>query len=70
VKYVAGKVALLHSVDSSALLDAIEARGAAQACLVQVNVARRGQQEGRRARRAAGAARSVRGRRSTSAARA
>ena len=39
VKYVAGKVALLHTVGSSALLDAIEARGAAQACLVQVNVA-------------------------------
>ena len=39
VKYVAGKVALLHSVSSPALLDAIEARGAAQACLVQVNVA-------------------------------
>ncbi len=39
VKYVAGKVALLHSVGSSALLDAIEARGAPQACLVQVNVA-------------------------------
>jgi len=39
VKYVAGKVALLHSVDSLALLDAIEARGAPQACLVQVNVA-------------------------------
>ena len=27
VKYVAGRVALLHSVDSAALLDAIEARG-------------------------------------------
>jgi pyridoxal phosphate enzyme (YggS family) len=39
VKYVAGKVALLHSVDSPALLDAIEARGAPQTCLVQVNVA-------------------------------
>jgi pyridoxal phosphate enzyme (YggS family) len=39
VKYVAGKVALLHSVGSLALLDAIEARGAPQACLVQVNVA-------------------------------
>ena len=39
VKYVAGKVALVHSIDSAALLDAFEARGAAQACLVQVNVA-------------------------------
>jgi pyridoxal phosphate enzyme (YggS family) len=39
VKYVAGKVALLHSVDSAALLDAVEARGVPQACLVQVNVA-------------------------------
>ena len=28
VKYVAGRVALMHSVDSPALLDAIEARGA------------------------------------------
>jgi pyridoxal phosphate enzyme (YggS family) len=39
VKYVAGKVALLHSIDSPALLDAVEARGVSQACLVQVNVA-------------------------------
>jgi pyridoxal phosphate enzyme (YggS family) len=39
VKYVAGKVALVHSIDSAALLDAFEARGAPQACLVQVNVA-------------------------------
>jgi len=39
VKYVAGRVALVHSVDSAALLDAIEARGVPQACLVQVNVA-------------------------------
>jgi pyridoxal phosphate enzyme (YggS family) len=39
VKYVAGRVALAHSVDSGALLDAIEARGAPQACLIQVNVA-------------------------------
>jgi len=39
VKYVAGKVALMHAVDSPALLDAIEARGAPQPCLVQVNVA-------------------------------
>jgi pyridoxal phosphate enzyme (YggS family) len=39
VKYVAGRVALVHSVDSPALLDAIEARGAPQPCLIQVNVA-------------------------------
>jgi len=39
VKVVAGRVALVHSVDSPALLDAIEARGAPQACLIQVNVA-------------------------------
>ena len=39
VKYVAGKVALVHSVDSPELLEAIEARGAPQACLIQVNVA-------------------------------
>jgi hypothetical protein len=39
VKYVAGKVALVHSIDSAALLDAFEARGAPQTCLVQVNVA-------------------------------
>ena len=39
VKYVAGRVALMHSVDSPALLDAIEARGAPQPCLVQVNIA-------------------------------
>lgn len=39
VKYVAGRVALMHSVDSPALLDALEARGAPQPCLVQVNVA-------------------------------
>jgi PLP dependent protein len=39
VKYVAGKAALVHSIDSAALLDAFEARGAAQACLIQVNVA-------------------------------
>jgi PLP dependent protein len=39
VKYVAGKAALVHSIDSPALLDAFEARGATQACLIQVNVA-------------------------------
>jgi pyridoxal phosphate enzyme (YggS family) len=39
VKYIAGKVALLHSIDSPALLDAVEGRGAPQACLIQVNIA-------------------------------
>ena len=39
VKYVAGKAALVHSIDSPALLDAFEARGATQTCLIQVNVA-------------------------------
>jgi pyridoxal phosphate enzyme (YggS family) len=46
VKYVAGQVALAHTVDSSALLEAIEARGAPQACLVQVNVAGEAQKRG------------------------
>ena len=46
VKYVAGQVALAHTVDSAALLDAIEARGVAQACLVQVNVAGEAQKRG------------------------
>jgi pyridoxal phosphate enzyme (YggS family) len=39
VKYVAGQVALIHAVDSTALLDAIASRGVPQDCLVQVNVA-------------------------------
>jgi len=42
VKYVAGKVALLHTVDSIELLDEVARRtpaGATQTCLVQVNVA-------------------------------
>jgi pyridoxal phosphate enzyme (YggS family) len=46
VKYVAGKVALVHSIDSAALLDAFEARGAAQACLIQVNVAAEASKKG------------------------
>jgi len=46
IKYVAGQVALAHTVDSAALLEAIEARGAPQACLVQVNVAGEGQKRG------------------------
>jgi pyridoxal phosphate enzyme (YggS family) len=46
VKYVAGQVALIHSVDSPALLAAIDARGAPQPCLVQVNVAGEAQKRG------------------------
>ncbi len=46
VKYVAGQAALIHAVDSATLLDAIEARGAPQACLVQVNVAGEAQKRG------------------------
>jgi PLP dependent protein len=46
VKYVAGQVALAHTVDSAALLEAIEARGLPQACLVQVNVAGEAQKRG------------------------
>jgi PLP dependent protein len=46
LKYVAGRVALLHSVDSAALLDAVEARGVDQACLIQVNVAGEQQKRG------------------------
>ncbi len=46
VKYVAGQVALAHTVDAAGLLEAIEARGAAQACLVQVNVAGEAQKRG------------------------
>ena len=46
VKYVAGHVALIHSVDSTELLDALERRGSEQACLVQVNVAGEAQKRG------------------------
>jgi pyridoxal phosphate enzyme (YggS family) len=46
VKYVAGQVALIHAVDSTVLIEAIEARGAPQACLVQVNVAGEAQKRG------------------------
>jgi pyridoxal phosphate enzyme (YggS family) len=46
VKYVAGQVALAHSIDSPALVDEIERRGAPQACLVQVNVAGEDQKRG------------------------
>jgi hypothetical protein len=46
VKYVAGHVALVHSVDSGELLDEFERRGAPQDCLVQVNVAGEAQKRG------------------------
>ncbi|HVU52913.1 MAG TPA: YggS family pyridoxal phosphate-dependent enzyme [Polyangia bacterium] len=48
VKYVAGHVALVHSVDSAELLEELERRaaGAAQAVLVQVNVAGEAQKRG------------------------
>jgi pyridoxal phosphate enzyme (YggS family) len=46
VKYVAGHVALVHSVDSAELLAELERRGDAQACLVQVNVAGEAQKRG------------------------
>jgi PLP dependent protein len=46
VKYVGGQVALVHTVDSVALLEAIAQRGAPQACLVQVNVAGEAQKRG------------------------
>lgn len=46
VKYVAGQVALVHTIDSLALLEAFEARGVAQDCLVQVNVAGESQKRG------------------------
>jgi hypothetical protein len=46
-KYVAGKVALIHSIDSIELLDEIDRRAAApQDCLVQVNVAGEQQKHG------------------------
>jgi PLP dependent protein len=52
VKYLAGKVDLIHTVDSPALLDEIERRTAAvaatgtQECLVQVNLAGEAQKRG------------------------
>jgi hypothetical protein len=46
VKLVAGRVALLHSLDSEALLDEIERRRTPQLCLVQVNVAGETQKRG------------------------
>ncbi|HXI55360.1 MAG TPA: YggS family pyridoxal phosphate-dependent enzyme [Polyangia bacterium] len=46
VKYVAGQVALLHSVDSKALLDEIDRRGRDTAVLIQVNLAGEEQKRG------------------------
>jgi len=50
VKYVAGKVALIHSASSSEILDEIERKAASlgvrQDCLVQVNVAGETQKSG------------------------
>lgn len=49
VKYVAGHVALIHSIDSAELLDELERRGRdqdVQAVLVQVNVAGEAQKRG------------------------
>jgi pyridoxal phosphate enzyme (YggS family) len=46
IKYVAGHVALIHSIDGPDLLDELERRGVDQACLVQVNVAGEGQKRG------------------------
>ncbi len=46
VKYVVGQAALIHSVDSPALLAAIDGRGVPQDCLVQVNVAGEAQKRG------------------------
>ena len=46
IKYVAGQVTLAHTVDSPLLLEAIEARGLPQACLVQVNIAGEAQKRG------------------------
>jgi PLP dependent protein len=46
VKYVAGHVALIHSIDSVDLLEELERRAAPQRCLVQVNVAGETQKRG------------------------
>ena len=52
VKYVAGHVALVHSVDSPEIVEELERRGAGegpdvvQACLVQVNVSGEAQKRG------------------------
>lgn len=46
VKYVGGNVALIHSIDSVALLDEIDRRGGDEACLIQVNLAGESQKRG------------------------
>jgi uncharacterized pyridoxal phosphate-containing UPF0001 family protein len=49
VKYVAGQVALIHSLDSHDLLTEVDRRtpeGAVQECLIQVNVAAEPQKRG------------------------
>jgi pyridoxal phosphate enzyme (YggS family) len=46
VKYVAGQVALIHTIDSVALLNEVESRGVVQSCLIQVNVAGEAQKRG------------------------
>jgi PLP dependent protein len=46
VKYLSGLVAMIHSVDSFAVLDAIEARAFPQPCLVQVNISAEPQKRG------------------------
>jgi pyridoxal phosphate enzyme (YggS family) len=46
VKYVAGQVALAHTLDSAALLAEMDRRATAQDCLVQVNVAAEPQKRG------------------------
>jgi pyridoxal phosphate enzyme (YggS family) len=46
VKYVAGQVAVIHSIDSTALLDELERRGQGDICLVQVNLADEQQKRG------------------------
>ncbi|MEA2697532.1 MAG: dependent protein, partial [Myxococcales bacterium] len=46
VKYVAGQVALIHSIDSTALLDEIDRRGQDTAVLIQVNLAGEAQKRG------------------------
>jgi pyridoxal phosphate enzyme (YggS family) len=52
VKFLAGQVALIHSVADDDILDEIERRaaviGASQACLIQVNVAGEAQKSGAR----------------------
>ncbi len=46
VKYVAGNVALIHSIDSVALLNEIDNHGTDNACLIQINQAGESQKRG------------------------